>query len=137
MLELPWPSQPLWQNRRCHWSERHRATKQARKTAYYLMWEAGLRFPAKASFRFTFRAPSLRRYDEMNCLAACKAFVDGMSDASGVDDEHWHIEPIKGEIKRPGGCVEVRLVEDAYPSGKSPRLHHGLLWQYAALGETK
>lgn len=37
-----------------------------------------------------FTPPDNRRRDLDNCLAACKAMLDGISDAIGVDDRYFH-----------------------------------------------
>ena len=88
----------------------------ARKDAGWATVAFGRKFPADAHIQLTFRPNTNRRYDLDNALAACKSYLDGIADASKVDDSGWAISIRKGsvcrlpEFMKVGGCVEVRLI---------------------------
>jgi crossover junction endodeoxyribonuclease RusA len=64
---------------------------------------------AKLHLTLTFFAPSRRAFDLDNALARCKAGLDGLSDAIGVDDKHWSLTIQKAaEI---GGFVRVEVTQ--------------------------
>lgn len=106
---LSWPALPLWPNSRGHWAGRSRAVATARREGWALMREAGLRWPADAHLRLTFRPPSARTFDLDNALAACKAAIDGMADASGIDDRSWSYTAVKGLGTRGGQVIVERI----------------------------
>lgn len=54
-----------------------------------------------------FVPPDRRRRDLDNCLAACKAGLDGLADVLGVDDRHWSLVLAMGP--GPGGFVQVSV----------------------------
>ena len=97
IVTLPHPAKELRPNGRPHFMARARAKKAARKEAYYTAL-AELR---KAMETIYDRAPIIfvpTHYtliwvywgpvpDEDNCLAACKAYLDGCADAFGVNDK--------------------------------------------------
>jgi hypothetical protein len=50
--------------------------------------------------------------DGDNALAACKAFLDGIADALGVDDKQWTYPPVRqfrAEKDEPTGWVEITV----------------------------
>lgn len=90
-LRLPWPAPPLWQNRRCHYMQRARATDYARRYAQVVMHEAMQRHRVQAGaeqivLTFAFHPPDNRRRDLVNLPATQKAAIDGIADALRVDD---------------------------------------------------
>jgi crossover junction endodeoxyribonuclease RusA len=73
--------------------------------------QARVEHDGPVALRVTFHAPDKRGRDRDNCIAACKAYMDGMADGLGVDDVRFEPtyawgEPIKG------GAVVVTLAGD-------------------------
>ena len=104
-LTLPWPDRALSSNARVHWGARNRATNAARATAGWVATEAGLHklgpWP-NAVLHFTYHPPS-RRGDPQNVPHMLKAYIDGIADAMGCDDNGFRVyfppvfsEPVKG-----------------------------------------
>lgn len=113
-IELPWPPACLSPNGRAHWTVKSKAASKARRDARYLCQGAGIRalpWPAM-HVEITFRAPSRRAYDLDNALARCKSLLDGVADATGVDDSKWTYTITRGEPVK-GGAVVVTVSEGA------------------------
>lgn len=104
-LDLPFPAKALWPNGRAHWGTRRREVAKHRawaKTAamatgaYYAGW------PTRFAIALTVHPKTANRVDADNCIAASKAYLDGIADAMGVDDQCFDAptvtfgEPIKG-----------------------------------------
>lgn len=107
---LPWPDKKLSPNARLHWAKKAKAAKKARQSAYVHALEAkAVRLDAdRLSVSVTFHAPDKRRYDTDNAIGRCKAFFDGIADATGVDDARWQLAFAWGDPV-PGGAVMVEL----------------------------
>lgn len=56
----------------------------------------------------TFCPPDRRRRDLDNMLAACKPLLDGIADATGVDDHLWSLTIRRGDPVN-GGEVRIHL----------------------------
>lgn len=96
-VTLPHPAKELHPNARPHFMARARAKKAARQAAYFASL-AALRDTMETLYNgyplsFTPTHYYLRwSYwgnipDEDNCLAACKAYLDGCCDALGINDK--------------------------------------------------
>lgn len=109
---LPWPPAVLSPNGRAHWSRKAKAAAQAREAACLLCQAAGMRaLPWRSmAVRITFQPPSRRRMDLDNTLSRCKSLLDGVADATGVDDSRWAISMRWGEPVK-GGAVQMELRE--------------------------
>ena len=88
MIELPWPHKALWPNGRAHWATKHGHAQNLKAEAYWLAKEAKLvapdgRVPVLLTFYPRPRGPAP---DKDNALASCKAALDGIAKAMGVDD---------------------------------------------------
>lgn len=111
VIDLPWPDRRLHPNARVHWAVKAKATKAARRDAY---WEArGCGVPPgmdaeMLKVRIVFHPPDRRKRDLDNLLSNSKALLDGIADAAGIDDSRWHISMRKGD-PRPNGCVRIFL----------------------------
>jgi len=81
------PAKELRPNGRAHWAARARAARRARFRAYVAMLAQRRRFGALAPqvYVVTWFYKG-RRPDADNCLAGCKAYLDGCCDALGLDD---------------------------------------------------
>lgn len=107
MVTLPWPSKALHPNARVHWASKARATRKARHDAKVACLAAGVRgldWPA-AHVSLTFQPPSRRAHDLDNLLAALKGALDGVADATGIDDSKWTISIARGETVKYGSVV--------------------------------
>lgn len=108
MIQFPWPSRALSPNGRAHWAAKAQATKAARTLAFYATKES--KVPPCVSFTLTFHPPTNRARDLDNLVASCKAYLDGMAQAWGVNDSAFKWTATIGEIV-PGGRVVVEAVE--------------------------
>lgn len=104
-IELPWPSAMLSPNARLHWGAKSRATKAARADGYYATKAAKIGIPAgdvPIVVQLTFYPPDRRKRDQDGMVSSCKAYLDGIADALGVNDNAFRLaapiiaEPIKG-----------------------------------------
>lgn len=115
-IELPWPDSSLMPNRKNgrHWTTVHHVKGAAvvigRSRTILAMRETGYVPPVgKLPLQITFCAPDKRKRDLDNLLAAEKNFLDGISQALCIDDQHF--EPItlkRGDVVK-GGLVIVEI----------------------------
>lgn len=109
VVTLPWPARALHSNARPHWAAKAGAVKKARADARNLAKPLvrGLKAD-RLRINITFHPPS-NRGDTDNMLTACKAYLDGIADATGIDDRFFDIEkPVRGEPKK-GGEVKIQI----------------------------
>ncbi len=88
MIELPWPHKILWPNGRGHYMAKSRETGKHKGWAQMAARAAKMtapdgRIPVLLKFYPQLRGPAP---DKDNCLASCKAYLDGIAKAMGVDD---------------------------------------------------
>ena len=112
-LTLPWPHKGLSPNARVHWRRKAELTAKAKREAWGVALAAGVKHretDAEVPMRVTFCPPDRRRRDRDNAIAACKAMMDGLAMALGVDDSRFAVtyaagwgEPVKG------GAVVVEI----------------------------
>lgn len=103
LIRLPWPPAVLSPNARVHYMRRASAAKKYRGDARLIAQSQGCRaLDCEAlTAEITFCPPDNRRRDTDNLLAQVKSGLDGIADATGVDDSRWHYgirrdEPVKG-----------------------------------------
>lgn len=110
-IELGWPHKHLSPNSRVHWAEKAKATRTARREAYYAAKAAGIGEMAAKEFLVTtsFSPPGRHGYDEDNLKARCKALYDGLADALGMDDKFFRHEPVVIGEPVKGGRVVVEI----------------------------
>ena len=109
-VDLPWPPRHLSPNARVHWAVLARD-----KAAYRFscMWLAKVAFCATGEPAFAvpvlvaihFSPPDNRGRDLDNMLASCKAGLDGVAQAIGVDDKHWHLDLSRGPVVKGGAVI--------------------------------
>lgn len=107
ILTMPWPPSGLSPNSRLHWAKTAKLKKQLR-AAWWAQAKAqgATKLPdAPLNVSLTFYPPDRRARDMDNMLAACKAGLDGLADAIGVDDSKWTLTISKAE--EIGGYVKV------------------------------
>lgn len=111
-VTLPWFDPALKPNSRPHWATKARAVKTSKTMAAALARIAAggkLDWPS-AKLHWTFHPKTRNAVDADNCIAAAKAYQDGISLAIGIDDSRFHTSytigpPIKG------GAVIVTIQE--------------------------
>ena len=106
IVRLPWPDRKLSPNARVHWAAKAGAVKLARQTACVLtlcQMTPGTQILAN-ELHLQFCPPDKRRRDRDNMIASAKAYIDGISDAIGIDDYHLSLRFSRGE-PTPGGEV--------------------------------
>jgi crossover junction endodeoxyribonuclease RusA len=111
-IELPWPPKDLSPNERPHWTKKAKAVKAYRTECGWRARAQGVNLSdvTPVHMQITFAPPDARRRDRDNMIASCKALMDGLSDAIGIDDRHFIPTYQIGEIRK-GGAV---IVEIAY-----------------------
>ena len=111
LIRLPWPPSSLSPNARGHWSIKAKAAKKARGEARLLSQACGCRALAADALtvEITFHPPDRRHRDTDNMLAALKSALDGIADATGVDDSKWHYGIRRGDPIK-GGAVLVHVL---------------------------
>lgn len=115
-IELPWPDPSLSPNRKHgrHWGGVHTAKVKRRTDAHYLtltamkqsMW---IPLSGPLAVSLTFHAPDKRRRDLDNLLAALKQDFDGISQALGIDDQHFNPLTLRRGETVKGGLVIVEV----------------------------
>ena len=118
-VELSWPAKQLSPNGRYHHMVRHRYAKAAKTEAGWATKAApGWRDFGGDRFDVLIRAypPVNRRRDADNIIASCKAALDGIADALGVDDSTFNAPRVEwGDVVEHGKIV-VRIA----PAGAAP-----------------
>ena len=113
MIILPFPDKSLWPNGRAHWATKSRAFAKHKAWAFNATkanlprcfnWNGE---PIKIAYKIT--PKTAHKIDRDNCVAAMKAYQDGIALALKVDDSAFAVPVIEfAEPKKPGG-VEVIL----------------------------
>ena len=92
---LPEPDRALSPNARVFWARRHRAASAASMVACVLMRGALRRWRAvgvrMSGYRIVVYPRFAGRRDVDNCVASCKAYLDGCARALQQDDCEWQI----------------------------------------------
>lgn len=103
---LPHPHRALRPNGRAHWAVRARRTKEAKFRAWLKVRSAGpdaaALNPVRYAVTWYFKGAVP---DADNCLASCKAYLDGAAQAFGVDDRAWE-------------CAGIHRVHDKVRAGE-------------------
>ena len=98
VLTLPLPSKVLSPNARPNRFAKSAAVKtartSARREAYLMMreWDFPAGFVVVSIQYRAFWKTKGRRRDDVNLIASCKAYEDGLQDAVKQDDRTWSIE---------------------------------------------
>ena len=116
IIKLPWPDSSLNPNRKNgrHWGATNSAKDKRKVDARYLtlveMNKTGYVPPhGKLPIEMTFCPPDKRRRDMDNLLASMKSDLDGISQALGLDDQHFDPLILKRGEPIKGGCVLVEV----------------------------
>jgi len=99
MIELPWPPSSLIPHAR--YKGGYKKANDTKKHRTACAWIAKTSKPI-IEFKVEFYPPDKRKRDLMNTIGSCKAAIDGLQDAWGIDDNnfriHWPLEfsdPVK------------------------------------------
>jgi len=109
LIRLPWPPAALSPNSR---TDRRAATgkrKAYRDAGFYAAREIGAEISPEAHLAIKFFAPDRRKRDLDNMLASIKAGLDGIAEASGVDDSGWSLSLERSSEPVSGGAVLVHV----------------------------
>lgn len=111
-VDLPWPPRVLHPNARVHWGQRARSAKKARADAAWAARAAGIKKSTASGLHVTavFTPPDARVRDEADMLSNIKAALDGISDATGIDDSKFKVA-IRREPPRKPGAVRLEIRE--------------------------
>lgn len=111
-VTLPYPPSSLSPNGRGHWAIKAKAAAKARRDALIACQAAGIRALGWSgmSVAIEFCAPDRRARDLDNQLASLKSALDGVADASGVDDSRWSYAITRGQPVK-GGAVNITVSE--------------------------
>ena len=88
MIELPWPSKDLSPNARIHYMKLAKEKAKAKEVAFYICKQHGLKILGEGNIPLSiiFHPPTRARFDLDGLLSRCKAYLDGVSTAAGIDD---------------------------------------------------
>lgn len=118
IITLPWLNPKLSPNARVNWRVKAKHIKAERKLALILTqsmmmpWQRAYAREAKTlPITVTFHPPDKRKRDKQNMPASgtIKAYLDGIADALGVDDNIFVPTFAYGDIVK-GGKVTVEVV---------------------------
>jgi hypothetical protein len=108
MIVLPFPAKVLWPNGRTR-NIRFRAAafKAARTEAAWAAKAAGVRvcdspIPVHIIVKPKAKGPAP---DADNCVAACKAYLDGIASALGINDRHFAAPTVTVSPERTGQFI--------------------------------
>lgn len=111
IIRLPWPPRAVHPNARSHWAPKARVTRRMRQDAAWMARAAGVRVAnGPLTVRLRFCPPDARRRDLDGMIASCKAYLDGIADALGVDDSRFALAAM---VCAPvsAGAVEIEVTE--------------------------
>jgi len=109
MITLPWPEKVLNPNWKGHWTIKSKATKAARKAAWWATIESNDKVDGNGLIylHVYFSPPDKRKRDSTNMLASLKAAFDGIADGLGVNDIRFQVTY---EVCRPQKPGQVRII---------------------------
>lgn len=116
LIELSWPAHELSPNARPHHMALHRFKKAARTEAH---WATRIVRPfawgCDGPFDVHIRAypPVQRDRDADNLVASCKAYLDGIADALGVNDSTFNAPSVEWCDITQRGKLVIRISEAA------------------------
>ena len=92
-----------------HWQQIRKAKQIAKGTAAFTtrMLLKGQPAPAAVGYTLVYYFHS-RMWDDDNAIASCKAYLDGISEAMGIDDGHLRFRELVRNVDRK--CPRVEIV---------------------------
>lgn len=119
MIELPYPAKELSPNSRCHWSQKAKAARKARISAFYIALESGFDEKTFAGhggrihFWIDIYAKTKNYPDADNMLSSLKSALDGIADALELNDRRFIPHPFVKDETHKGGKVVIRITKGA------------------------
>ena len=111
-ITLPLPDHKLKPNHRTHWAAKMSAVKEARITAWRIATET-LPFPTNIytpiGYVINYHYKG-HRPDADNCLASCKAYLDGIADAYNANDRLWDCYGIHRYHDKKAPRLEITMI---------------------------
>ena len=113
-VTLPWPDRRLFPNARVFWAAKAKQVRIHRRLAYFEALKVQEAIPAEVRadpdksifYRITYIPKINRRRDEDGIISACKAYLDGVSEAIGINDSRFHIRGCDAQpAQKPGAIV--------------------------------
>ena len=117
-VSLPWPDPKLSPNARLHFRKKSAHIHAARSVGFCMardneVFQNGrINWTGPLETKLIFQPPNKRRRDVDNLLASCKAYLDGIFEALGVDDSR-----VKRTVLEMGDpvlfgmiTVEIRMI---------------------------
>ena len=112
-IHLPWLNPKLSCNARTHWAmEAERHTAEGFGLSMFTPAQKSIAQSSdRINVRITFHAPDKRRRDKQNMPASgtIKAYLDGIADALGVDDNKFYPTFDYGDVIK-GGRVVIEVL---------------------------
>lgn len=105
LLDLPYPHKALWPNGRFHWAAKAREVKKHKNWAFMSARQKPLPTFAdgKVPVRLVVHPKATGPLpDKDNCIAALKAYQDGIAAAIGIDDKHFAAPTVEFSDRRTG-----------------------------------
>lgn len=111
MIELPFPAKILWPNGRSRtWHLKARETKKHREWAYIATLAVKLPKPeGRVIVSLTIHPKTAHAIDPDNAVASCKAYLDGIAQALGVNDSTFNAPSVFYGLPIKGGKVIIEL----------------------------
>jgi crossover junction endodeoxyribonuclease RusA len=106
-IVLPYPDRALWPNGRAHYMAKNRAFQKAKADAGWAAKAARIRIgnspiPIHLIVKPKAKGPAP---DADNCVSACKAYLDGIAAAIGVNDRHFAAPTVEIATERTGQFI--------------------------------
>ena len=112
VINLPWPDRAVSPNARTHWAPKARATRRMRQDAAWAAKEAHIKVgDGPVHVALTFYPPDRRRRDLDGCISSCKAYLDGLADALGVDDSRFTLSARMASVCAHDGEVKIEVAQ--------------------------
>jgi hypothetical protein len=117
MITLPWPDRILSPNSRSHWSQSAKAKKKARQDGHYAALIANydkstfVDYDGKLHLFIYFYAKTRNYPDADNCMSSCKAAIDGIADALGINDRRFVFHPFVKDETCKGGKIVITVTK--------------------------
>lgn len=108
-IELPWPTRELFPNARVHWAKKSNAVKRHKAHARLETCKMGAfaNPTGRIFWRLDWFPPDRRRRDEDNVIAACKSYLDGVSQALQADDCRFRLREIEDHEPMKEGRLKL------------------------------
>ena len=101
LVDLPYPHRYLSPNARVCWPAKYAQVKRHRQQAYLTALEQVLHLGGrprkpigKVAYTIHFIPKTRRGRDEDNLISSCKAYLDGIADAMGINDKNFTIRGV-------------------------------------------